>query len=83
MTNREQIYFFEYVNWLKTTMTNEEREAKIIELAEKKYILNESLNLHEEAILNSSIKNVNKEVDLETRRASDEYIDEVNKQQNK
>ena len=83
MTNREQIYFFEYVNWLKTTMTNEEREAKIIELAEKKYILNESLNLHEEAILNSSIKNVNKEVDLETRRASDEYIDEVNRQQNK
>ena len=75
MTNREQ--------WLKTTMTNEEREVKIIELAEKKYILNESLNLHEEAILNSSIKNVNKEVDLETRRASDEYIDEVNKQQNK
>jgi hypothetical protein len=75
MTNREQ--------WLKTTMTNEEREAKIIELAEKKYILNESLNLHEEAILNSSIKNVNKEVDLETRRASDEYIDEVNRQQNK
>jgi hypothetical protein len=41
------------------------------------------LNLHEEAILNSSIKNVNKEVDLETRRASDEYIDEVNRQQNK
>jgi hypothetical protein len=75
MTNREQ--------WLKTTMTNEEREAKIIELAEKKYILNESLNLHEEAILNSSIKNVNKEVDLETRRALDEYIDEVNRQQNK
>tara|TARA_R110000772_G_scaffold253519_1_gene369208 strand:+ start:43 stop:270 length:228 start_codon:yes stop_codon:yes gene_type:complete len=75
MTNREQ--------WLKTTMTNEEREVKIIELAEKKYILNESLNLHEEAILNSSIKNVNKEVDLETRRASDEYIDEVNRQQNK
>ena len=75
MTNREQ--------WLKTTMTNEEREVKIIELAEKKYILNESLNLHEEAILNSSIKNVNKEVDLETRRASDEYIDEVNRQKNK
>tara|TARA_R110001632_G_scaffold138808_1_gene254538 strand:+ start:833 stop:1081 length:249 start_codon:yes stop_codon:yes gene_type:complete len=65
MTNRKE--------WLKTTMTNEERQTKILELAEKKYILNESLNLHEESILNSSIKNVD-----ETKHKQHQiHIDEI------
>ena len=57
-------------------MTNEERKTKILELAEKKYILNESLDLHEEAILNSSISNVDKTADKKHQVHIDEIEEE-------